>query len=58
MLIELIVHEGDERVTICHSTEITVKPNTKYTDGLDILDLLEESIYEALESAGIEVTNE
>lgn len=63
MLIELNVYAGsddysDDKYGLCDGVEITVKPNSRYCDTLDILDLLEEAIYEALESAEIEVEDE
>lgn len=58
MLIELIVHEGNERYSLCDCVEITVKPNSRYSDTFEVVDLLQEAIYEALESAEIEVTDE
>lgn len=58
MLIELNVYDGDDIHALCDGVEITVKTNSRYCDTLDVLDLLEEAIYEALESAEIEVTNE
>ena len=59
MLIKLTVCKENGRLSY---REIAVKPNERYSDTLDIVDLLEEAIYDALASAGTfveeEVTNE
>lgn len=58
MIIEFSVYEGIDEYSSGDGIEIKVKPNSRYCDTLDVLYLLEEAIYEALESAEIEVTNE
>lgn len=58
MLIELNVYEENDHNGLCDGVEFFIKSNSKYSDRFEVVDLLQEAIYQALDSADIEVSDE